>query len=552
MMGDAVALTAIGPREMSTAGSLQAVRMLEAEVVARQWPHELIHTGRRIRPEIVVAGKTMMPEREVVTDDESLVVHLPATTGTPLDGGLLVLAHYDTVANTPGAVDNAAAVAVGLELLRMLEHAQRPRPVSVAFTAAEELGLAGAEAVAAALQERDALPALAVSLDLIGERGTLTLNGLGPRIGYAWRTRLAAIAGLADVPLSAPLPHQVVSRLLPQLERSDHGVFTRRDVPALHLYHRSARRIYLHYHREGDTPDHLDPASLEGAARFLRELALDAAPYPTSTGGGVWYGGTAALVLPTWLAFAMEALAAGIVLLLVARWRRAPRSPGRRLGRRWACLLWAAALIVAAIVEWQWRLAAEHPAPWVHAPGFAAFALASIAVTVAALLAHRLLGRGRSAPGDGRHASLGALVALIPGLLLLAVGVVELAWLPLAIALALAASLRWRRPWARAAALLVATALCFPLIDPDFLREATYHHFYPAALPLAGWVGIATLAPAIAAFEHIGVLSGRRGRTVVLALAAVTAVTIAFALTRPTCSGEAFAGRGLACETSLR
>ena len=88
---------------------------------------------------------------------------------------LLVMAHYDTVAGSPGAVDNAAGVAVVLELARVLAAEPPPQPVMLVFTAAEEIGLVGAEALAAEYADRTSF---AIALDLIGGDGELVVNGV--------------------------------------------------------------------------------------------------------------------------------------------------------------------------------------------------------------------------------------------------------------------------------------------------------------------------------------------------------------------------------------
>ena len=144
----------------------------------------------------------------------------------------LVMAHYDTVPTSPGGVDNAGAVAVVLELARVLV-ADPPRtPVMLVFTANEEVGLAGAEALAA---QRGDEVAFAIALDLIGGSGELSLNGASRLIGRTELAWLASAADRAGVVVRAPLPHRVVSRAWPQAERSDHGPFTRRGIPACHF-----------------------------------------------------------------------------------------------------------------------------------------------------------------------------------------------------------------------------------------------------------------------------------------------------------------------------
>src|SRR5262249_50452690 len=142
-----------------------------------------------------------------------------------------------------------------LEVARALAVRPPARPVLLAFTASEEDGLAGARGLVDRLPDRIGL---AVALDLVGAAPT-ALNGLSSLIGRDWLAWIARGRRTAGVPLAAPWPHRIISRHFPQIERSDHGPFTARGVPAFHLYGRGPDRIYSPYHQGWDDPSHLDP-----------------------------------------------------------------------------------------------------------------------------------------------------------------------------------------------------------------------------------------------------------------------------------------------------
>src|SRR5690606_37573027 len=186
---------------------------------------------------------------------------------------------------SPGATDNAVAVAILLELARELRDAPPAHPVLFAFTANEEIGLVGAEALAA--QHGDEI-SFAISLDLLGGDGALTLNGASELIGLAELRWIAAAADRAGVVVSAPLAHRVMSRALPQAERSDHGPFTRRGIRAVHFYNRGndGEWIDLAYHSPQDVPARIVERSLADAARLVH--ALVTAPVPAHAGDGFW------------------------------------------------------------------------------------------------------------------------------------------------------------------------------------------------------------------------------------------------------------------------
>ena len=88
--------------------------------------------------------------------------------GTDPDAGIiLVAAHYDTVAFSPGADDNATGVATVLEIARALGQRETVRSLRVAFFDQEESGLWGSLAFAGNEELRANLKA-AIIIDMIG------------------------------------------------------------------------------------------------------------------------------------------------------------------------------------------------------------------------------------------------------------------------------------------------------------------------------------------------------------------------------------------------
>ena len=158
MFQDAQALVELGPRVAGSDGGRRGEQWVQARLEAMGLSAERFVVGHRETPTIAVFGRPYLPPRTVNVPDATLLVTLPATAPADPDEGrrdaFLLLAHYDTVAGSPGAIDNAAAVSVGLELLRRLADAHRPRDVMVAFTACEETRLAGAHALADGLEAR--------------------------------------------------------------------------------------------------------------------------------------------------------------------------------------------------------------------------------------------------------------------------------------------------------------------------------------------------------------------------------------------------------------
>ena len=88
----------------------------------------------------------------------------------PLEGTFILGAHYDSVQGSPGADDNASAVAALLEIARCLEGTYVKG--SILFTAftLEEYGFIGSHQMAARIKESGQLISGMISLEMLGYR----------------------------------------------------------------------------------------------------------------------------------------------------------------------------------------------------------------------------------------------------------------------------------------------------------------------------------------------------------------------------------------------
>lgn len=540
------ALTDIGPRPQDSDGSRTAAGYIEDELDRLDVHTTRMPVGTVDVPAISVLGVKHRDAHTVQTTDPNLLVRFG-----PPGNALLLMAHYDTVDGSPGAADNAAAVALLLELARVLREQPPPQPVLLAFTANEEIGLVGAEALAA--QHTDL--SFAIALDLVGGDGPLVINGASELVGRTELAWLAAAANRAGVRITAPPAHRVVSRWWPQAERSDHGPFTRRGVRAVHIYNRGNEGdwIDLAYHSARDVPARLHRESLAETGRLLRALA-DAAP-PAYGGDGYWLPLARNVVVPRWSLLAFEVLLVLVVIvalvlsregLVAAIARRelhvnAPRGPGLLVG----AVCFVAASVAACAIE---RAAAgAHPAPWLHAP---LRALIGAALVLGGLfgLATRLVARIRPWRGGQRYRALAAITCALIGTTLLVIGAAELAWIWLVPAAIIAVA-------PRQAALVAIAASALPIacmLYPAQLREAAWHRFLPLSLPLSAMLAILG-TPTIATFAwwlRRRAPTGPLG-TLVLGMGCGLAVIVGvvFAVTsEPGCTAVKFATFHLACE----
>ena len=215
---------------------------------------------------------------------------------------ILLGAHYDTVYSTPGADDNASAVAVLLEVGRLLREHQSDRTIRYVAFACEEPPYFNVDAMGSqhnARQSRlrgDKILGM-LCLEMVGyytdaansqrvpplipkwlrrffpHRGNfLAAVGNMPSWKLCWRFRRGFKRGARSMPLfSICLPEKIR-----EIRLSDNSSFWDQGYPALMLTDTSFLRN-PNYHRASDTPDTLDYQRMTevtlGVASALRYLA---------------------------------------------------------------------------------------------------------------------------------------------------------------------------------------------------------------------------------------------------------------------------------------
>ena len=203
---------------------------------------------------------------------------------------ILVGAHYDSVAGTFGADDNASAVAAVLECARALTKAATQAPVGFVIFNREEDGLLGSRdfvenfAPLAGWQLRavhilemvgycDARPGsqkLPPGLPIkIRDRGDF-LAILSNRDSTALVNPLLQTARtyLPDLPVTALKVFLGMEKFLPNLERSDHAPFWKARFPAL-MWTDTSEFRNPNYHLDSDRPETLDYGFLAKVTQLL-------------------------------------------------------------------------------------------------------------------------------------------------------------------------------------------------------------------------------------------------------------------------------------------
>ncbi len=418
---------------------------------------------------------------------------------------LLLMAHYDSVPNSPGAADDGAGVASVLEIARLLKAAgPHARDVIVLLTDGEESGLLGADAF---FREDAWAPRVGavINLEARGDAGRASMFETGP--GAAETIRL--YAAHARAPFANSLTG-FLYHLLPN--DTDFTHVYRRGLPGLNFAFTGDQ---LAYHTPLSTPDHLSQQSLQhmGDQAAPAALALADAPrLPARTTDLAYFdvlGQGVVAYAPAW-GWALVAASAG---LLLAAFLGARRGGGEGRPTGWGvargALAAATATLAAALVL---HVSGRALGGGGYVSGYALYRVFERLFVGASLLA---VGAGLSvvaAAATGRGAVRLAVVGLLLALASLLKGFDPITWgLALAVGLGLAA-LR-RRPvtpfggWIGAGVLLLVAATALQAVAP-------------LTAPLAQWPLLgAALAAALCAFAPRG------GR--VFAFAATGAMAVA-------------------------
>ena len=197
-----------------------------------------------------------------VGEVENVVARLAGTGGGEAST-ILLSAHYDSVATSRGAADNAAGVAVLLEAARVLAEGSPPRnDILFLFPDAEEIGLLGAQAfVREHPWAKDV--ALAINLEARGHGGPVYMFQTGPKTG-GW---IPPFLDAVPWPTTSSLMDQVYRRLA---NDTDFTVYAEAGYPGFNL---AFIEGFDHYHTEADVPEAVESESLAHHASYALAMA---------------------------------------------------------------------------------------------------------------------------------------------------------------------------------------------------------------------------------------------------------------------------------------
>jgi Zn-dependent M28 family amino/carboxypeptidase len=276
----------IGPRHVGLPQALAAATLVERELCA---------AGYAVERQVYRAGG-----QEV----SNLIAELPGARQA--DDIVILGAHYDTVPTTPGADDNASAIAVLLEVARLMRSRKCKRTVRFVAFACEEaphfhIGEMGSQMYAKSCRSRGDRVVGMLCLEMVGFYSSAPNSQQIPSAIPNFLRRvfpprgdfLAAVGNLRSWKLlwkfrrgfrragRFPLFSIVLPEAIPDIRRSDNSSFWDQGYQALMLTDTSYLRN-PHYHLATDTPDTLDyermAAVVAGVVEGVAEVARGRMP----------------------------------------------------------------------------------------------------------------------------------------------------------------------------------------------------------------------------------------------------------------------------------
>lgn len=209
---------------------------------------------------------------------------------------LILAAHFDTVEGSPGADDNASALAVMLHVARQVRSMKLVRPIHFIAFNLEEENLLGSQAYTSVLQKNRETIHGAIVLECVGyashQQGSqrtppglpISIPTTGDFLGVIGNDRSQALTGSVVQAMKSHLPIVPLvvpgnGEKLPDTRRSDHTSFWEHGFPAVMLTD-TANFRNPHYHRPTDTIETLNLDFIVAVADGVTAAVMALAGHP--------------------------------------------------------------------------------------------------------------------------------------------------------------------------------------------------------------------------------------------------------------------------------
>ena len=278
---------------------LEDVRFLSTTIGERSIPRtgSLEATNEYLRGTLRQAGYTALEQKYSVGGQEVNNVEARLIGSDPASGTIVVGAHYDSVAETVGANDNASGVAATIELARLLQGSKLRRTVCFVFFVNEEppyfqTNDMGSLVYARQLRRDNVAVSAMISLETIGFYSDVSGSQKYPPVLGLFYPSRGDFIGFVGNQESRDLVRRSVRRFRestsfpsegaaapadwPGVGWSDHWSFWQEQYPAIMITDTALFR-YPYYHTPLDTYDKIDfqrmARVVEGVRRVVESLA---------------------------------------------------------------------------------------------------------------------------------------------------------------------------------------------------------------------------------------------------------------------------------------
>jgi hypothetical protein len=225
--------------------------------------------GLGLKPEIQKAMVASPQAGEI----ENIVTRI---RGTDNSKAVMITAHYDSVPTAPGAGDDGAGIAAMLETIRALQvSGPLKNDLILLMTDGEETGLNGAKAF---MKEHPLAKNVGIVLNFEarGNKGPSFMFETSDQNGWLIKEFIKAAPD--------PVAYSIIYNLYKRMPNdTDLTVFREGGLPGLNF----AFGIGLNaYHQPIDTPENLDPSSLQHHGEYMLSLSLRSVGLETSEARG--------------------------------------------------------------------------------------------------------------------------------------------------------------------------------------------------------------------------------------------------------------------------
>lgn len=312
-----------------------------------------------VQEAVAVQGRFAQPDAGLAPAAAVIRNVVAVRRGTASAGAVLLVAHYDSKATTPGAADDAMGVAVLLETARALTATPLRNDLVLLLSDGEELGLVGAHVFA---REHPLVREVGVFLNFEarGDAGPVMMFRTTP-----------GSAPLVDA-LARAVSHPVTTSLMAAVARRLPNDTDFTELAAVGLRGLDFANVggFARYHAPTDTPENLDRRTLQHHGSYALGLARHLGALPSfeplaDAADASWFTPLPGRVVRYPESWDRAAALAGLVLSILLI------SLGIRAGARPGGIVAGALFAVVAPVTAGLAVLAAHRALLVASPDFA-------------------------------------------------------------------------------------------------------------------------------------------------------------------------------------